>query len=202
MAMHVEFLLEEPSSEEVLKLLLPRVLPADTHYALHNLHDKQTLLKNLKNRLKGYAQWKVPDLRVVVLVDCDDDDCADLKRQMEEAALDAGLTTKAASGGGAFVVLNRIAIEELEAWFFGDVEAIRTAYPRVPAGLGQQAKYRDPDAITGGTWEALENVLQKHGYHREGLAKLKAARDIAQHMEPSRNRSKSFRIFINGLTAM
>ncbi len=200
--MHVEFLLEEPSSEEALKLLLPRLLPTDTSYALHNLHDKQTLLKHLKNRLRGYAQWNVPDLRVVVLVDCDDDDCADLKRQMEEAALDAGLTTKTSAGGSAFVVLNRIAIEELEAWFFGDMEAIRTAYPRVPASLGQQAKYRDPDAITGGTWEALEHVLQKQGYHREGLAKLKAARDIAWHMDPSRNRSTSFKVFINGLAAM
>lgn len=200
--MHVEFLLEEPSSEEALKLLLPRLLPTDTSYALHNFHDKQTLLKHLKNRLRGYAQWNVSELRVVVLVDCDDDDCVDLKRQMEAAALDAGLTTKTVAGGGAFVVLNRIAIEELEAWFFGDVEAIRTAYPRVPASLGQQSKYRDPDAITGGTWEALEHVLQKRGYHREGLAKLKAARDIARHMDPSRNRSTSFQTFINGLAAM
>lgn len=100
------------------------------------------------------------------------------------------------------MVLNRIAIEELEAWFFGDVEALRAAYPKVPATLGSQARYRDPDAIVGGTWEALERVLQGKGYHRGGLQKIKAAKEIAAHMDPARNRSRSFRVFMEGLAAL
>lgn len=50
-----------------------------------------------------------------------------------------------------FQVLNRLAIEELEAWFFGDVAALHSAYPRVPSTLGRRSRYRDPDAIRGGT---------------------------------------------------
>lgn len=200
--MHVEFLLEEPSAEEALRLLLPKILPAASTFDLRNFQDKRNLLKQLKTRLRGYANLKRPDLRVVVLVDRDKDNCGDLKQLLEDAALVVGLPTKTSARGGAFVVLNRIAVEELEAWFFGDVDAIRAAYPKVPSSLGAQAKYRDPDAIAGGTWEALERVLQGKGYHPGGLAKLKAARDIAQHMEPSRNRSRSFQTFIAGLAAL
>jgi hypothetical protein len=96
-------------------------------------------------------------------------------------------------------VLNRLAIEELEAWFFGDVGALRAAYPGIPSSLGERANYRDPDAIRGGTWEALERELQRAGHHREGLAKIKAAQEIAAHMAPERNRSRSFQAFRQGL---
>lgn len=197
--MHVEFLLEEPSAEEALRLLLPKLLPPGARFELRNLHDKGSLLNNLQNRLRGLASQQIPDLRVVVLVDRDDDSCQALKQKLEIAAAAAGLPTKTSAMGGRFVVLNRIAIEELEAWFFGDVDAICAAYPRVPATLGSQARYRDPDAIAGGTWEALERLLQSKGYHRGGLQKIKAAREIATHMDPVRNRSRSFQVFMQGL---
>jgi len=83
-------------------------------------------------------------------------------------------------------------VEELEAWFFGDVSALIAAYPGVPATLAHRARFRDPDAISGGTWESLERVLQRAGHHTGGLEKLRAAREIAKHMDPERNRSRSF----------
>jgi hypothetical protein len=111
-----------------------------------------------------------------------------------------GTKTKASVGiGQNFQVLNRIAIEELEAWFFGDIDALIHACPGISPNLGSQAKYRDPDMITGGTWEALEKVLQRAGHHKGGLEKTRAAREISQYMNPSKNRSKSFQIFYDGL---
>ena len=109
-----------------------------------------------------------------------------------------------AGAGGVFQGVNRNAIEELEAWFFGDPAAVGAAYPGVPKTLGRRAPFRDPDAIEGGTWEALERVLQKAGHHLGGLRKVQAARDIARHMDPERSRSRSFRVFrdaIRGLVA-
>jgi hypothetical protein len=100
------------------------------------------------------------------------------------------------------MVVTRLAIEELEAWYFGDWEAVRAAYPRLPATIPAQAKYRDPDAIVGGTWEALERILQKAGYFSLGLAKIEAARAIAAHMVPERNTSRSFQILRNALADM
>jgi hypothetical protein len=93
-------------------------------------------------------------------------------------------------------------VEELEAWFFGDVEALVTAYPKVPSNLANKEKFRDPDAITGGTWEALERLLQKAGYYSGGLPKIEVARKVSEFMEPSRNRSKSFQVFKEGLEAV
>jgi len=37
----------------------------------------------------------------------------------------------ATSGSSNFQVLNRLAVEELESWFLGDVEALHAAYPHV-----------------------------------------------------------------------
>ena len=69
------------------------------------------------------------------------------------------------------------------------------AYPRVPARIPRQAAYRDPDAIRGGTWEAFERILKRHGYFRIGLSKIEAARSIAAHVDPEHHRSRSFAAF-------
>jgi hypothetical protein len=138
----------------------------------------------------------------VVLVDRDDDDCEELKDRLERMAREAGLRTRSSARGKPWVVVNRIAIEELEAWYFGDWEAVRAAYPRVPATIPARARYRDPDAIVGGTWEALEQVLQRAGYFEAGLAKIGAARKIGEHMVPETNRSRSFQVLRQALVEM
>lgn len=197
--MHVEVLVEESSTEAALSLLLPRILPATATWVVHPHRGKKDLLDKLPNRLRGYRRWLPPDWRLLVLIDEDREDCRALKRHLNRRARDAGLRLARGSGGEPIQVLNRIAVEELEAWFFGDVEAIRTAYPGVPATLANRAPYRDPDAVAGGTWEALERILKQAGHHGSGLRKVEAARAIAEHMEPARNRSRSFGHFRDGL---
>ena len=137
--------------------------------------------------------------KIVVLVDEDRANCHALKARMDAAATAAGLLTKTAAKSGEFEVLNRIAVEELEAWYFGDVEALTAAFPRVPPTLGAKAAFRHPDAITGGTWEAFERVLQRAGYYSGGLPKIEVARKMALHMEAHRNTSPSFRQFVQGI---
>jgi hypothetical protein len=88
-----------------------------------------------------------------------------------------------------------VAIEELEAWFFGDWDAVRQIYPRAPANLPSRQGFRDPDAIAGGTWEALERLLQRHGYMLGGLRKIDTARAIGAVLDPQHSRSASFRAF-------
>jgi hypothetical protein len=62
--------------------------------------------------------------------------------------------------------------------------------------------YRDPDSIAGGTWEALERVLKSAGYFRTGLRKIELARSVAKHMDPQRNRSRSFRAFVDAINRL
>lgn len=181
--------------EAFLGQLLPRLLPADRSFALHAFQGKTDLLGKLQDRLRGYASWLPEDWRIVVVVDRDGDDCIALKAQLEAMARRAELRTRTAAGKHPWQLVNRIAIEELEAWYFGDWPAVCAAYPRVPARVVKQAGYRHPEAIAGGTWEAFERVLQRHGYFRGGLGKIEAARTLGAVIDPQRNRSGSFASF-------
>ncbi len=204
---HVELLVEEPSMEAALRRLLPKVLGHLT-FEVYPHQCKDELLLRLPQRLRGYSQrrksdsWFRDHCRIVVVIDRDDENCAELKRRLETMAEDAALATRSNAKGNLYTVANRLAIEELEAWYFGDWEAVRAAYPRVSASVPAQAKYRHPDAIAGGTWEAFERVLQKAGYFSGGLRKVEAARTVAVHMEPSRNASPSFCAFRDALLEM
>lgn len=200
--MHIEFFLEEPSAEAFLQGMLQKLLPAGVTSSFIVFQGKHDLLANLKPRLKAYRNWIPDDYKIVVLVDEDRQDCQQLKAKLEAAAKAAGLATKANPKQRSFVVLNRIAVEELEAWFFGDIAALAKAYPGVSPTLDKRAQYRDPDTIAGGTWEALQRVLQKAGYFGGGLPKIEVAREMAKHMEPGRNTSASFGHFVQGLAAL
>jgi hypothetical protein len=195
---HLEFLVEEPSMETFLNVLFPRLFPNST-FRVHAFQGKPDMLDKLQARLKGYACWPSNYGRIVAVVDCDDDDCHELKQRLEKTATTAGLSTRSGFGGHLWQVVNRIAIEELEAWYFGDWKAVTSAYPRVSPTVPNQAKYRNPDAIKGGTWEAFERILQRGGYFKNGLRKVEVARTIAAHINPNCNRSDSFVKFRNAL---
>lgn len=185
--------------EAFLRALLPRLLPADRTFEVHAFQGKTDLLGKLEARLRGYAAWLPADWRVVVIVDRDDDDCRELKQRLEEVASRAGLRSRSRSGGEPWQLVNRIAIEELEAWYFGDWEAVRATYPRVAPNVSLRQGLRDPDAISGGTWEVFERIMQRHGYFKGGLAKIEAARAIGAQFQPGCNRSGSFWVFHQAL---
>ena len=178
--------------EAFLRELLPRILPVDCGFDVHTFQGKSDLLDNLENRLRGYAQWLPDDWRILVIVDRDDDDCLHLKQQLEDIASGANLRTRSQAGSRPWQLVNRIVIEELEAWYFGNWAAVCHTYPRVSPTVPNQSRYRDPDSIRGGTWEAFERILKRHNYFRTGLRKIEAARAVAAHIDPARSRSHSF----------
>lgn len=195
---HFELLVEEPSIEVTLRILLPKILK-ECSFDIHLYQDKNNLLKRLPDRLRGYSKWIPRNWRIVVIVDRDNADCKELKNQLERIALEAGLRTRTSTQGYEWTVVNRIAEEELEAWYFGDWEAVQKAYPKVAPTIPNKARYRNPDNIRGGTWEALERILQRAGYFTDGLRKIENAKAIAQYMIPERNKSRSFQVFLSAL---
>ncbi|MCE2491794.1 MAG: DUF4276 family protein [Alphaproteobacteria bacterium] len=194
-ASHFEFHVEELSMEAFLAACLPGILSADCTFGIYPYPGKDALLRKIGDRLKGYATWMPAEYRIVVVVDRDGDECEELKSRLEQICESAGLRSRRAAGGPDWQVVTRIAIEELEAWYFGDWPAVCAAYPRVSANIPSRSVYQDPDAVRGGTWEAFERVLQNHGYFRQGLAKVQAATDIGRHIAPTRSRSRSFAVF-------
>lgn len=193
---HVEVLVEEPSMEAALRVLLPQLL-GEVSFEIYPHQSKQDLLGKLASRLHGYANRRAGDAwfrdhcRILIVVDRDDDDCHELKKRIDELAAAAGLSAK----GPGRQLISRIAIEELEAWYFGDWQAVRAVYPKVSPYVPTHSRYRDPDAIGGGTWEAFERVLKSAGYFSGGLRKIEAARLIAAKMDATVNTSRSFQVF-------
>ncbi len=189
---HVVFLVEEPSMEEFLRQVAPRLLGSVT-FEIHQHGDKASLFARLPGRLRGLSKSMSQTWRIVILVDRDRSDCLEVKRKLEAIASEARLKTRSTSSS-SYSVVNRVVIEELEAWYFGDWEAVRQAYPRLPNVAGRSG-FRNPDDIKGGTWEALERILQRAGYFLGGLNKIEAARAIGSRVNADRNKSRSFQVF-------
>jgi hypothetical protein len=187
-------IVEEPSAEKALRHLLPKIVGRKTKFKIINMRGKGRLLRKLPAGLKAYRERirREKDLRILVLVDRDADDCKKLKQRLESAARDAGLPTKTRpAGDGYFLVVNRIVVEELESWFIGDTAALRKAFPRLSDKF--PANFATPD--NGGTGERLHRFLRKQGIYRQHYAKIEAADKIAAHMDPQCNRSRSFQHF-------
>jgi hypothetical protein len=200
--MQIEFLVEEISAKAALDQLLPRLLPEHS-CRVRVFEGWQDLLGQLKMVLQGYHRRIFregqTDLRVVVLLD-GDGICERRKTAMEAKAAEVGLLTKTTAGAGQlFHVLNRVSVQELEAWWLGDREAIMAAYPGVKLAHFKGTD-RNPDAPLKPS-EVLWEVLKKGRYFLTGKRKTQWAMDIAAHLDPTRNASPSFRYFCEGLAA-
>ncbi|MFZ2633721.1 MAG: DUF4276 family protein [Desulfosalsimonadaceae bacterium] len=209
--MHIEILVEDSSGTKLLQVLLPQLLGPQGEPHTWRLHAykgigripqglvpngdsaKRILLDQLPKLLRGYG--KTPGIdAVVVVLDTDKRDCVAFLAELKAAADACNPVPD---------TLFRLAIEEIEAWYFGDQAALLAAYPR--AKLDVLKKYVQ-DA-TCGTWELLADAVQvggsaaikKAGWPLPGQVKHEWAKRIGPLMDPDRNISPSFGKFRDGL---
>ena len=99
--------------------------------------------------------------------------------------------------GPSVARVTRIAIEELEAWYFGDWEAVCSAYPRILQTIPNRSVYKQPGATQGGTWEAFEKIMKVFPHCKQDscLNKVEVAEALGQHINPECNRSAGFQVF-------
>jgi hypothetical protein len=216
--MHFEILVEGQTELTALSILMSSIVGeyANPHtWRIHkhrgigkipddptakpNKYD-QTLLHNLPAKLRAYGEEGRPDVAVVVLVDLDDRlDCTIFKNALVDLLYHCGDKPKA---------LFRIAIEELEAWFFGDQQSIRNAYPKVRQTV-LDGYVQDSQC---GTWEKLAEaiypgglaVLGQHGKRSVRILEQKRiwAKEICPQMDVENNHSPSFQAFRDGIRKM
>ena len=212
--MHIEVLVEDSSGERLLKCLLPQLL--GPHGGLHTwrLHSykgigripknlgasadpkKRNLLEELPELLRGYT--KTPGIdAVVVVLDADRRDCKAFLKELKELA---------SACRPVSTTMFRLAIEEMEAWYFGDRSALRKAYPRAKAG--ELNRYVQ-DSLCG-TWEKLADAvyeggsaaIKRKGWPLPGQVKHEWAQRIGPGMDPDQNVSPSFCKFRDGLRSL
>lgn len=200
--MQVEFLLEEESAEDALRQLLPLMLPADYVPRFRVFSGWKDLMGQLPTLLRGYkrriSQPGQQELRIVVLLDSDGMTEARSQQQEEAAASADLLTYKQAAEGETFYVFNALAVQELEAWFLGDREAIMAAYPKVKAHHFKGID-REPDNPPKPN-DVLWRILKEAGLFVTGKRKREWAETIAPHLDPDINQSPSFQYFRQGVT--
>ncbi|MBF0169779.1 MAG: DUF4276 family protein [Nitrospinae bacterium] len=177
----IVFFLEELSAVEMLKGILPKIMPEDCTCRYVPFEGKSDLEKQLLIKLRSYQK---PDARFVILRDKDAGDCKQIKAKL--------LDICAKSGKSDFIV--RIACHELESWYLADLAAVER-------GLGikglvkryqERNPYRQPDNLPSPSKKLSE--ITTHRYQ-----KLSGSRLIGPHLDIANTRSKSFSAFVEGV---
>lgn len=205
--MHFAILVEDQSGKAMLDILVPKILGEGDTFEVHPYKgighlpkglnpktdpEKRILLDQLPRLLAGFGATfasypKNYPATVIVVCDLDDRSLKAFTQELE------GLLGKVRQAPRTAFCL---AIEEGEAWFLGDLPAIKAAYPKARDSI--LGSYKN-DSICG-TWELLADAvypggaqsLEAQGYRVAGAEKSRWAREISPHMEIDRNKSPSF----------
>jgi hypothetical protein len=209
--MHIEILVEDASGAKLLEAVLPKLLGEQGGCHSWRVHPyqgigriptnlyaggdpaKRILLDQLPRLLRGYG--KTPGIdAVVVVLDSDRRTCVDFLSELKAllARCDSAPNT-----------MFRLAIEEVEAWYLGDRQALRAAYPRAKADVLNRYVQ---DSVCD-TWELLADAvhaggsaaIKKAGWPLPGQIKCEWAGKIGPLLEPDRNTSPSFGKLRDGL---
>lgn len=182
----IVFLLEEPSMKILLEMLLPRLFPGwvlGVNFLCVSHEGKSDLDISVPRKLSA---WRIPNDRFVIVRDNDNTDCRKLKAKL--------LNICAKSGRPDTLV--RLVCQELESWYVGDLTALAAAYDErrldTPA---LRKRFNHPDEWQKPSAE-LERLIPS-------FQKGSGARRMGQHLgQAESNRSKSYQVFLEGVTKM
>ena len=181
--MRLVFFLEELSMKVFLECLFPRIYPQlrpTEDYILVAHEGKDDLERSLTNKLPN---WNVPGDYFIVIRDNDATDCKATKAKLINLVKSTGKTK----------FLIRLACEELEAWYLGDLVAVGLAYSKrnLAKRNGNKAKLRNPDTVQKPSAKLAQMVPE--------FQKVQGARLIARHIDRSRNKSRSFHVLLEAI---
>jgi hypothetical protein len=187
----LEILVEEPSIAEVLRVILPKVLPVgwtlDVNCFVRYHEGKQDLQQSIPRKIRVACKKNITT-GFIIVQDQDSNDCRALKAQLVSLC-------NAAQGNTPIPYKVRIVCHELEAWYLGDMDAIEKVFPRFHAiKYRGKKKFRQPDDCVNPKQE-LKKIVGDYG-------QIETARAIAAHIDIEGNLSRSFQCFISGLRQM
>lgn len=171
--------LEEASAKEFLEGVFPRLLHDGifVHYVV--FEGKQDLEKQIVRKLR---HWQKPDSVFLVMRDQDSAICTTVKENLVR------LCTKAQKPE----TLVRIACQELESFYFGDLIAVGEALQVNLNSYIHRAAYRTPDNIVNPA-KKLEKITGRI------YQKIGGSREIGKVISLTDNSSHSFNTLISGI---
>jgi hypothetical protein len=172
--------LEEPSAEEMLKGILPRLLPDNIQVKYVVFKGKHDLEKRLVRQLRN---WQLPDSAFLIMRDKDSADCITVKKHLSDLCANAGKPN----------AVVRIACQELESFYFGDLNAVEKGLELTNLTKHKEkSKYRIPDDIIN-PCDELEKLTSNKYQHIIG------SRKIAPYLSLDNNTSHSFNVLVSGI---
>ena len=175
---------EEPSARIVVETMMRRVLPGQ-HVIIVEHEGRSDLQTSFPRKI---AAWGHPrGVPFIVNHDNDGNDCTALKKK---------LTARAPARRRPRTRI-RIVMQCLESWYLGDAQALVEAKlikPPKAREIENSAKFRNPDRIVN----AKQEFFRLHD--ERGL--LAVARLIAPYLDVDRNRSISFKMFVQAVRTL
>ena len=213
--MHFEFLVEDSSGKRMLDTILPRLFTESVTFrviAYRGIGRLPKNLKNVKDRKKRILLDKLPQLiqgigktfkgygdsyPAALIILCDTDNrCPKVFKEEIMEVYDR--CNPKPETHFCF------AIEEIEAWFLGDRNAILSVYSNAKTTV---LDFYKQDSVCG-TWELLADAIYPGGAQAlndggiAGKAKHEWAGRIASNMDIRNNQSKSFNYFIRTVESL
>jgi uncharacterized protein YktA (UPF0223 family) len=174
------FLLEERSMKELLDHLLPRIIPNHITFICIPHEGKQDLEKSIPRKLKAWG----PKAKFIIVRDQDSGSCIKLKQDLLDLCKKGNREKED--------VLIRIVCRELESWFLGDLLAVEKAFKKPVAKKQNDKKYKNPDRLNSAKQE-LRRLIPDY-------QPISGSKAIAQYLDLDNNSSKSFQVFLEGLS--
>lgn len=185
----LDILVEEPSVAEVLRIVLPKILPEgwmlNSNVFIRVHEGKRDLQDSIPRKLKAARQNR--RLRGFVIVqDQDSNDCKVLKAKLTRICEDA-------IGTDLFIPCSvRIICHELESWYLGSMHAISIVCPRFKEEhYKNRSLFRNPDLCVNPKDE-LKRLIGDYG-------QITMAKSVAPYIDIANNKSQSFHAFIEGV---
>lgn len=178
---HLVFMTEEASMEICLNNIIPKIIPPNITFKVIPHEGKQDLEKSIPRKLRAWNNCEDIEYKFIIVRDKDGGDCINIKNNLIELCSTAGRSDS----------LVRIACNELESWFLGDLIAIEKGMGIRTIVKGHKKKFRDPDRLTN----ACEELKKLCGNY----PKIQGAKKISPNLDLENNLSHSFNVFVSGV---